>query len=46
VVLTGTNLVNPATWTTLTGFTLTNSFQFINTGAATNSMQFFRVKKP
>ena len=45
-ILTGTNLVNTADWSALAGFTLTNSFQFINTGATTNPQQFFRARKP
>jgi hypothetical protein len=45
-IMTGTNLANTADWSPLVGFTLTNSFQLISTGAATNQMQFFRAKKP
>ena len=45
-IMTGTNLANTANWTALAGFSLTNSFQFINTGSATNQMQFFRARKP
>jgi len=45
LVLTGTNLTT-TNWSALAGFTLTNSFQFINVGGATNPMQFFRAKKP
>ena len=46
LVLTGTNLANTTAWTPLAGFTLTNSFQFINAGGATNPVQFFRAKRP
>ena len=45
-ILAGTNLVNTTGWSTFAGFTLTNSFQFINTGAITNPQQFFRARKP
>ena len=45
-IMTGTNLVNTSAWSSRVGFTLTNSFQFINTGAASNQMQLFRAKKP
>jgi hypothetical protein len=45
-IITGTNLAANTDWSSLVGFTLTNSFQFINTGAATNHMQFFRAKTP
>jgi CARDB/Immunoglobulin I-set domain len=43
VITTGTNLANPGTWTPLTGFVLTNAFQVINAGGATNREQFFRA---
>ena len=46
LIMTGTNLLNTSNWTPLTGVTLTNSFQFINAGGATNDMQFFRARKP
>jgi hypothetical protein len=45
-IMTGTNLAGTASWTPLVGFTLTNSFQFINAGAVTNNQQFFRAKRP
>jgi hypothetical protein len=44
-ILAGTNLADTTGWTTLAGFSLTNSFQFINTGT-TNPSQFFRARKP
>ncbi len=46
VITAGTNLEHPGNWTSMTGFVLTNSFQFINAGSATNSMMFFRAKRP
>ena len=45
-IMTGTNLANTANWTALAGFSLTNSFQFINASSATNQLQFFRARKP
>jgi len=45
-IMTGTNLADATAWSSLVGFTLTNSFQFISTGAATNQMQFFRARAP
>ncbi len=42
-IFTGTNLANTNNWTPLTGFSLTNSFQFINAGGATNTAQYFKV---
>ena len=44
-VLSGTNLLNSTNWASIAGFTLTNSFQFINAGAATNQAQYFRAKR-
>jgi len=46
LIMTGTNLADTANWTPLVGFSLTNSFQFINAGGATNRQQFFRAKRP
>jgi len=46
MIISATNLLNTTTWTSAAGFTLTNSFQFINAGAATNQIQFFRAKRP
>jgi hypothetical protein len=46
VILNGTNLSNTGNWTPMTGFTLTNSFQFFNMGGATNPVMFFRAEKP
>jgi hypothetical protein len=43
---TGTNLANTTSWTPLVGFTLTNSFQFINAGGVTNRQQYFQAKRP
>ncbi len=45
-IIAGTNLANSTAWSSLVGFTLTNSFQFINPDAATNQMQSFRGKTP
>ena len=45
-IISGTNLLNTASWTSVAGFTLTNSFQFINAGGATNRIQLFRAKRP
>jgi hypothetical protein len=46
MVMTGTNPAGATGWTPLVGFTLTNSFQFINAAGATNQQQFFRAKRP
>ena len=46
MIMTGTNLAGTTSWTPLVGFTLTNSFQFINAGGVTNQQQFFRAKRP
>jgi hypothetical protein len=46
VIVTGTNLATPGNWSSMAGFTLTNSFQFIGAGAATNQMKFFRAERP
>jgi hypothetical protein len=44
VIVTGTNLAAPNDWSSMAGFTLTNSsFQFIGAGAATNQMKFYRA---
>jgi hypothetical protein len=45
VIVTGTNLATPNNWSSMAGFTLTNSFQFIGAGAATNQMKFFRAHR-
>jgi hypothetical protein len=45
VIVTGTHLANPGNWLSNAGFTLTNSFEFINTGAASNGSLFFRAKR-
>ena len=44
-IISGTNLLNTTSWSPIVGFTLTNSFQVINAGAATNKIQFFRAKQ-
>jgi hypothetical protein len=44
-IISGTNLLNTTSWSPIVGFTLTNSFQFINAGVATNRMQFFRARQ-
>jgi hypothetical protein len=44
-IISGTNLLNSASWTSVAGFTLTNSFQFIGVGDETNRVQFFRAKR-
>jgi hypothetical protein len=44
-IISGTNLLSTNGWSPVVGFTLTNSFEFINAGAATNRMQFFRAKR-
>ena len=44
-IISGTNLLDTSNWDWIAGFTLTNSFQFINAGAATNQIQFFRAKR-
>jgi RHS repeat-associated protein len=46
VIVTGTNLAAPNNWSSMVGFTMTNSFQFIEAGAATNQMKFFRAERP
>jgi hypothetical protein len=46
MIMTGTNLADTSSWTPVVGFTLTNSFQFINAAGATNQQQFFRAKRP
>ena len=47
VIVTGTNLAAPSNWSSMAGFTLTNSsFQFIGAGAATNQKKFFRAERP
>jgi hypothetical protein len=43
-IISSTNLSGTINWSSVAGFTLTNSFQFINVGPATNRMQFFRAK--
>ena len=46
-IVTGTNLATPSNWSSMAGFTLTNSsFQFIGAGAATNQMKLFRARQP
>ena len=45
VIVAGTNLATSANWIPMAGFTLTNSFEFINTGAASNGSLFFRAKR-
>jgi hypothetical protein len=45
-IVSGTNLRDTSGWSPIAGFTLTNSFQFISTGAATNQIQFFRARRP
>jgi hypothetical protein len=45
LVVSGTNLANPTNWTPTADFILTNSFEFINMGVASNRPQFFRAKK-
>ena len=42
----GANLNAGETWTPITSFDLSNSFQFFDAGGATNSMLFFRVRRP
>jgi hypothetical protein len=44
-IISGTSLLNTTSWSPIVGFTLTNSFQFINAGTATNRMQFFRARQ-
>jgi hypothetical protein len=45
-IVTGTNLAAPGNWSSMAGFTLTNSsFQFIGAGAATNQRKFFRAER-
>jgi hypothetical protein len=44
-IVSGTNLINTASWTPIAGFTLTISFQFINAGGETNRVQFFRARQ-
>jgi len=44
-IFSGTNLLSTTSWSPTVGFTLTNSFKFINAGAATNKLQFFRAKQ-
>jgi subtilase family serine protease len=46
MIMTGTNLADTSSWTPVVGFTLTNSFQFINAAGATNQQQYFRAKRP
>jgi hypothetical protein len=46
LIVAGTNLAAPNNWGSTAGFTLTNSFQFIGVGAATNQMRFFRANRP
>jgi hypothetical protein len=46
VIMTGTNLATPSNWTPMAGFTLSNSFQFINVSSPTNPAQFFRAERP
>ena len=46
VIVTGTNLASTTNWTSFVGFTLSNSFEFINTGAASNRIRFFQAKRP
>jgi hypothetical protein len=46
VIVTGTNLAAPNNWSSIVGFTMTNSFQFIEAGAATHQMKFFRAERP
>jgi hypothetical protein len=46
MIMTGTNLSNINSWTPMAGFTMTNSFQFINAGGATNPVLFFRAEQP
>ena len=46
VIVTGTNLAAPNNWSSIAGFTMSNSFQFIGAGTATNQMKFFRAKRP
>jgi hypothetical protein len=45
-IVTGTNLATPGNWSSMAGFTMSNSFQFIGAGAATNQMKFFRAERP
>jgi hypothetical protein len=45
VIVSGTNLANSSDWVPVAGFTLTNSFEFIGSGPATNQSRFFRVKR-
>jgi hypothetical protein len=46
MVMVGTNLSHTSEWTPMAGFTMTNSFQFINTGGTTNPVMFFRAEQP
>jgi hypothetical protein len=46
VIVTGTNLTAPNNWGSMAGFTMTNSFQFIGAGTASNHMKFFRAERP
>ncbi|MCX6917235.1 MAG: hypothetical protein NT167_30060, partial [Verrucomicrobia bacterium] len=41
-----TNLANTNAWFPATNFVLTNSFQFIHQGTATNRLLFYRAKRP
>lgn len=45
MIISGTNLLNITNWNSIAGFTLTNSFQFINAGIPTNQMQFFKAER-
>ena len=44
-LLTTTNLIG-GSWSTVSSITLTDLFQVINLGSATNEMQFFRTVQP
>jgi hypothetical protein len=43
-LLSSTNLPG-SNWTSVAGFTFTNSFHYLNTGGTTNPAEFFRIKK-
>ena len=45
MIVSGTNLLSTLSWPSIAGFTLTNSFQFINAGGMTNRVEFFRAKR-
>jgi hypothetical protein len=46
VVRATTNVADPLSWISLTNFTLTNSFLFLDAGRPTNQAQFYRILRP